>query len=300
MARTLTPERQKLKQDAIRLRRELGWSERRIARHLTIDYRTIHRWLPHNGRHNMPHILPLNHVHIMDCLQGMGKLPHDYIDLVFTDPPYNLGVDYGNNTFLDRNDAYYDWCFEWFRGIERILKPGGSFYLLHYPEYCACLFPRLRAAGFKFQRWLVWHYPIMIGQSTENWTRSHRAILFLTKGNRPAYFNGLADPQPYRNPNDKRIQERMKVSPGATPYDVWEYNIVKNVSKEKTSWPNQIPVRLIERIIKTSCPESGIVCDPFMGSGSTAVAAAKNNRDWIGFDITGESKSITEKRIGEL
>ena len=66
------PERQKLKQDAIRLRRELGWSERRIARHLTIDYRTIHRWLPHNGRHNMPHILSLNQVRGQ---KGVENLP---------------------------------------------------------------------------------------------------------------------------------------------------------------------------------------------------------------------------------
>lgn len=245
--------------------------------------------------------LVLNTVHTTDCLEGMKRLPREYIDLVFADPPYNIGVDYGNgSSSLDRHDAYYDWCSEWFRAVERVLKPGGAFYLMHYPEHCAYLLPRLRALRFAFQRWIIWHYSTNIGQSPNNWTRSHRAILFCTKGEAPAYFTGLADPQPYRNPTDKRIQENLKTRPGVTPYDVWEYNLVKNVSKDKTSWPNQIPVALVERIIKVSCPPDGIVCDPFMGSGTTAVAAVKNNRKWIGFDIMAESKAETESRLGTL
>jgi len=304
MGRTLTPERQKQKSDAIRIRQELGWSERQIMAHLSLPRRTIRRYVGHNSEakvgHNNGH-LALNTVHVMDCLEGMKRLPHEYIDLVFADPPYNIGVDYGNgNSPLDRHDAYYDWCSEWFRAVERLLKPGGAFYFMHYTEHCAYLLPRLRALRFTFQHWIAWHYPTNIGHSPNNWTRSHRSILFCTKGKTPAYFNGLADPQPYRNPTDKRIRENLKTRPGVTPYDLWEYNLVKNVSKDKSSWPNQIPVALVERIIKVSCPPDGIVCDPFMGSGTTAVAAVKNNRKWIGFDIIAESKAETEARLGAL
>jgi len=304
MARTLTPERQKLKQDAIRLRQELGWSERKIANHLSLPKPTIHDWLVGisdcNVVGNNNH-LDLNKVYIMDCIGGMNRLPHDYVDLVFADPPYNIGVDYGNGSpWADKHDAYADWCYEWFRGVERILKPGGAFYLVQYPEACVYLLPRLQALRLNLQRWIVWHYPTNIGQSPNNWTRSHRAILFCTKGNTPAYFDGLADPQPYRNPTDKRIIENMKERAGVVPYDVWTYNLVKNVSNDKTSWPNQIPVPLIERIVKVSCPPQGIVCDPFMGSGSTAVAAKKSQRQWIGFDIIPDSRKETERRVGEL
>lgn len=303
MARTLTPERQKLKQDAIRLRQELGWSERRLAEHLNLACSTIHSYLLNNSEpimlNNKPSIY-LNQVYVVDCIQGMSKLPHDYVDLVFADPPYNIGVEYGNGSFQDRLNAYYDQCAEWFRAIYRILKPGGSFYMMHYPEQCADLLSRLRGVKFIIQRWITWFYPSNIGQSQNNWTRSQRTILFCTKGLMPVYFNGLADPQPYRNPTDKRIQENLKSRPGVTPYDVWEYNLVKNVSKDKTSWPNQLPVNLIERIVKVCCPPGGIVCDPFIGSGTTAIAAAKNNRNWIGFDILPESKSETEKRLGAL
>lgn len=303
MARTLTPDRQILKQDAIRLRQELGWSIRKIAGHLRLPKSDIYLWVSNNSipelsNNNGP--LALNTVHGMDCVTGLNRLPHDYVHLVFADPPYNIGMEYGNGSFQDRLRAYYDQCAEWFRAIHRTLKPGGSFYLMHYPEQCADLLPRLRGTAFVLQRWITWFYPTNIGQSPNNWTRSQRAILFCTKGPAPAYFNGLADPQPYRNPTDRRIKENLKTRPGVTPYDFWEYNLVKNVSKEKTSWPTQLPVALVERIIKVSCPPGGIVCDPFMGSGTTAVAAVKSNRRWIGFDIIAESKAETDKRLGAL
>lgn len=303
MARTLTPKRKKQKQDAIRIRQELGWSIDKIVVHLSLPRTTIARWVSHNGKARLSHnneLLALNTVHIMDCVTGMNQLPHDLVNLVFADPPYSIGVDYGNGSSQDRLYAYYDQCAEWFRAIYRILKPGGAFYLMHYPEQCADLLPRLRGTPFILQRWITWHYPTNIGQSSNNWTRSQRTILFCTKGPSPAYFKGLADPQPYRNPTDKRIQENLKERPGVTPYDVWQYNLVKNVSRDKTSWPNQIPVSLVERIIKVSCPPDGIVCDPFIGSGTAAVAATKHGRQWIGFDLNPESKAETEKRLGTL
>lgn len=304
MARKLTPERQNLRLDAIRIRQELGWSLDKIVGHIGLPRTTIARWLSHNPVPRLSHnngLLSLNQVHVMDCMTGMNRLPHDYVDLVFADPPFNIGVDYGNgDTSPDRHDAYYDWCSEWLRGVERIMRFGGSFYLMQYPEQCAYLLPRLRGLRFSFQRWITWHYPTNIGQSPNNWTRSHRVILFCTKGDKPIYFNGMADPQHYRNPTDKRILENLKERPGVTPYDVWQYNLVKNVSRDKTSWPNQIPVALVERIIKVSCPPDGIVCDPFIGSGTTAVAAMKHGRQWIGFDLNPGSKAETEKRLGTL
>lgn len=296
MARTLTVERQALREDAIRLRQELGWSNRKIAAHLTVPPRTIDMWL----RNYSTLDVRKNAVNIMNCLDGMAKLAHDSIDLVFADPPYNIGVDYANANTPDKWGGYYDECWGWFRAVNRILRPGGSFYFMHYPEQCAELLPRLRSTRFALQRWITWYYPTNIGQSANNWTRAQRTILFCTKGPEPAYFNGLADPQPYRNPTDKRIIENLKTRPGVTPYDVWEYNLVKNVSQDKTSWPNQLPVAMLERIIKTSCPDGGIVCDPFMGSGTTAVAAVKNNREWIGFDMNRNSEKETRMRVTQL
>ncbi len=147
---------------------------------------------------------------------------------------------------------------------------------------------------FTFKCWISWVYNIN-NSARNNWRKGHkRTILFYTKGE-PKCFNGLADPIPYKNPDDKRIQ---KLNPmGTVATDVWEYQLVKNVSKEKTEWPNQLPVKLIERIIKVSSMPGDIVLDPFIGSGTIAEAAVKYKRLWIGFDLNEKSKSITEKRL---
>lgn len=303
MARTLTPERQKQREDAIRIRQELGWSERQIARHLAIDHRTIHRWLPRNDNHQLPHnYTPLtpNNIYHMDCLDGLSRLPHDSVDLVFADPPYNIGVDYGNgNKSLDRHEAYIDWCAEWFKAVYRVLKLGGAFYTMHYPEVCAYWLPRLRALRFNFQRWITWYYPTNVGQSPGNWTRSHRTILYCIKGNRPKIFNGLADSQPYRNPTDRRIRENLKSRPGVVPYDVWEYDLVKNVSLEKQSKgsPNQIPEALLRRIIVTNSNPGDLVVDPFSGNGTTPYVAYKEGRQYIAFDTNLDFVKVGEHRI---
>lgn len=303
MARTLPPERQKLKQDAIRIRQELGWSERRIASHLNLSRPTINYWLAKNGAHvvarNNTPLIP-NNIYHMDCLDGLARLPHDSVALIFADPPYNLGVDYGNgNNSPDRHEAYLDWCVEWFKAVYRVLKLGGAFYTIHYPEVCAYWLPRLRALRFNFRRWITWHYPTNVGQSADNWTRSHRTILYCIKGTSPKTFNGLTDHQPYRNPTDRRIRENLKTRPGVVPYDDWEYDLVKNVSREKQGKgpPNQIPETLLRRIILTSSNEGDLVVDPFSGSGTTAVVASRFNRKYICFDLNLQYVKVGQVRI---
>lgn len=303
MARTLTPERQKQREDAIRIRQELEWSERQIADHLRVPKTTVHEWLVGNSKANVvKNNLPLtpNNIYHMDCLDGLSRLPHDSVDLVFADPPYNIGVDYGNgNKSLDRHEAYIDWCAEWFKAVNRVLKLGGAFYTMHYPEVCAYWLPRLRALRFNFRRWITWYYPTNVGQSPDNWTRSHRAILYCIKGNTPRAFNGLGDAQPYRNPTDRRIRENLKSRPGVVPYDTWEYDLVKNVSREKQSKgpPNQIPEALLRRIIITSSYPGDLVVDPFSGNGTTAYIAYKEGRQYIAFDLNPGSVKVGEQRI---
>ena len=301
-ARVLTPERQKLRLDALRLRQEMGWSIRQIAGHLRLEKSTIHRWLSRELEakvsHNTAPLFP-NNIYRMDCLDGLRRLPHDSVDLVFADPPYNIGVDYGNGgPSLDRHEAYWHWCAEWFQAVHRVLKPGGSFYAMHYPECCAEWLPRLLALRFGLQRWITWCYPTNVGQSSYNWTRSQRTILFLTKGEKPRCFNGLADAQPYRNLTDKRIKENLKTRPGIVPYDHWEYNLVKNVSQEKQAGPpNQLPEALLRRIILTSSNEGDLVVDPFSGSGTTAFVASQLNRQYIAFEQNLDYVKVAQDRV---
>lgn len=109
--------------------------------------------------------------------------------------------------------------------------------------------------------------------------------------------------QPYKNPNDKRIRERIERGcEGAKLYDWWNINQVKNVSKEKTEHPCQMPLEVMKNIIGI-LPKDAIIIDPFMGSGTTGVAvklmnAQQNaNRDFIGIEIDEKYFNIAKQRI---
>lgn len=235
----------------------------------------------------------LNKAHQVDCLVGLLGLPADSVDLVFTDPPYNLGKDYGSGSKDSRTpSAYLAWCLKWFMQVYRVLRPGGAFYVMQYPEIAAAWKQSLDSL-LTFRHWISWVYPSNIGQG-KNWRRSHRAILYYVKAGAEPWFHGDADPQPYRNPDDRRVKHLGRE--GTTAYDWWEYDLVKNVSKDKTSWPNQLPVALVQRIILTSCAPDGMVLDPFMGSGSTAEAAKDAERKWIGFDVEAAACELANQR----
>ena len=236
---------------------------------------------------------------IGDCVDEMKKLRKETIDLIITDPPFNIGKKYGgiykdNLSFTD----YLDWCKIWLKECIRLLKKDGSLYLFNYPENNAYLLSFLQE-HMVFKRWMTWHYPTNIGHSKNNFTRSQHSILFCakTKNNK---FNKDCIAIPFRNPNDKRIKKLLdNGSKGRTPYDVFHFNLVKNVSKDKTVHPCQIPIPLLMVFIKASSDEGDIVLDPFGGSFSTAVAAKMLKRNSIGIDINPEYVAIGEKRLFE-
>lgn len=256
-----------------------------------------------------------------DCEEAMSNIPDGSINLVVTDPPYNQGVDYGVK-FNDRKawSEYYNWLKSKLSSIPRILKSDGSFYLISYPEINARLLPYLEdELGLKFRRWITWHYPTNIGHSRKNFTRSQRSILFFTKTN-DYVFNRENLLQHYKNPTApvvrKRIEQGLK---GRTSYDllrfldiielqkglidVLDINLVKNNSKDRyrnlfnkfhtmtkeelktLDHPCQLPIMLLEILVKVSSSVNSIVFDPFAGTFTTSQAALNCNRNSIGSEI---------------
>lgn len=253
-----------------------------------------------------------NKVFNEDCLEGMKKIRNESVDLIITDPPFNIGKNY-KGPYSDNKTSknYFEWCKKWLTEFIRILKKKGALYLFNYPKNNAYLIPFLDKKLY-FKRWMTWHYPTNTGHSPYNFTRSQHSILFYTKSKKPSdcIFNKNTIAVPYKNPNDKRIKERIKNgSNGRTPYDVFkkgyhgedliEKNLVKNVSKEKTKHICQLPVSLVEIFVKASSNKGDLVFDPFMGSGTTAIAALKNNRRYSGFEISTEYYKIIQKRVKE-
>ncbi|MBI2507849.1 site-specific DNA-methyltransferase [Candidatus Woesearchaeota archaeon] len=235
-----------------------------------------------------------------DCVNELRKFKEGSVDLIVTDPPFNIGKDYGGYKDRKKKGEYLDWCKKWLGECIRVLKDGGALYLFNYPENNAYLVPFLDE-NLNFKRWMTWHYPVNTGMSPTNFTRSQHSILFYVKGKKPRIFNKKEIAEPYRNPTDKRILERIKNgSNGKTPYDVFHFNIVKNVNKNKTPHPCQLPDQLVEIFVKASSREGDLILDPFGGSFTVSATSKRLGRNSISIEINPEFCRIGKERLNKI
>lgn len=221
----------------------------------------------------------MNEIKNIGCIEGLKQLEPKSVDLIITDPPYNIGVNYGKYS-NDKKKDYGGWCLKWIKQCEGVLKDRGSFYVIHYPENAAdILLLAGRHTKFRLRRWLSWHYPTNIGHSKKNWTKSHRAVLFFTKE------------QPYK----------FNLKEGDEILDFLEINLVKNTSKEKVQgFPNQIPEKLVSLLIELSSDEGDLVLDPFAGSGTTLACAKRMKRNYLGFEINPDYVKLINDRLEKV
>lgn len=235
-----------------------------------------------------------------DCLSKLSEIGSESIDMVLTDPPFNIGKKYNSYKDNKKKEEYISWCHQWLQECIRVMKNGASLYLFNYPENNAYLMPFLDT-HLTFKRWMTWHYPVNTGMSPTNYTRSQHSILFYIKGETPNVFNRDDVAVPYRNPTDKRIKKLIENGKkGKMPYDVFQFNIVKNVSKDKTSHPCQIPVKLLEIFVKVSTNPEDIVLDPFSGSFSTSATCKLLGRNSIGIELDEKYCKIGQERLDQI
>lgn len=245
--------------------------------------------------------LPINKIVYCDCIEFLKSLPDGCIDLIFADPPFNYGKNYGlgNN---DLKNNYYDWCEEWISECFRVLADTGSFYLMSAYNRIARIQITMEKFGIH-RNTIIWRrsYPPM----KRKYVIKHQPILFFTKSNH-YIFNRYAEEYHYdaRDAMAKRGTEKFQMP------DVWEdikyisggccrskESILGNHGKSKAH-PCQMPEKLADRIIKFSSNPGDIVFDPFMGSGTTAVVAERLKRRWIGCEINKEYITLSYRRLG--
>ena len=214
--------------------------------------------------------------------------PGKGIKLFLTDPPYNLGFDYGPEVNDKQpEEDYHQMMEDVFDSCYEAADDDASLFIIHYPQDLAKMWPRL-TKKWKFHQWITWAYPANFGHSTKKWTNASRTILWLTKGD-PEFF-GDRVVQPYKNPTDRRIKklihEEGKI--GTSLYNWWNVNLCKNVSKDKRDYSNQIPEELLERIILSTTNKGDLVADPFSGTFSTSRTAMRLGRRAWGCDLNPE------------
>jgi len=227
--------------------------------------------------------MKLNKIYHGDCLEVLKTFPDNFVDCIVADPPYSLPAQYyasrdreWKKVYADTSilESFYHQCL---LECKRVLKHnkgkrqgGNCFWFCHDRSY-----PILFRAGyeiFDYQRMLVWdkgrrHFSLGKGFV---FRKRHELII---------HFH---DVSPFYNEGNR--------------YDILESPVVPN--KERLH-PAQKPEKIVAELIEATCPNGGLVLDPFLGSGTTAKVARKLGRNWIGIELSKEYIKIAEKRLAQ-
>ena len=234
-----------------------------------------------------------------DCIDLLSKVKTPFVDLVFADPPFNIGYQYDQYHDTQKKDKYLHWTRDWMAACVNVLKPTGSFYIAIGDDYAAHVHIIGEELGLHVRNWIIWHYTF--GQQTKNkFARSHTHVFYFVKDEKEFTFNEHA----VRLPSDRQLiyNDKRANAKGKMPDDVWNtYARVCGTFKERQGWhPCQMPELLLARIVAASSNPADLVLDPFNGSGTTAAAALQLGRNYCGIDISENYVANTKQRLKEL
>ncbi len=241
----------------------------------------------------------INQIVCGDCIEILSKVRKPFADLIFADPPFNIGYQYDKYYDKVKSKNYIAWTKDWMAACQNILKPHSSFYVAIGDEYAAHVRIIGEELGFVLRNWIVWHYTF--GQQTkEKFARSHTHIFYFVADKKNFTFNDYA----VRVPSDRQLiyNDRRANSQGKMPDDVWnQYSRVCGTFKERVGWhPCQMPESLLARIIAVSSRPGDVVLDPFNGSGTTTAVACQLGRKYAGVDISENYVANARERLAEL
>lgn len=236
-----------------------------------------------------------------DIIEGLNKIKDNSIDLIFIDPPYNLGKKYANNIedSWNSDDEYIKWVYEWLELAINKLKKYGSLYIMNSVQNMPYIDIYLRKKMYIKSR-IVWSYDSSGVQARNYFGCLYEPILFATKSKNKYTFN-YKDIQietitgSKRNLIDYRKTPPQKYNSYKTPGNVWYFPRVRYKMKEYVNHPSQKPEALLERIVFASSNENDYVLDLFAGSFSLGMVCKKLNRNYIGIE-----KSIEYSERGKI
>ena len=245
----------------------------------------------------------LNKVIEGDCLSTLAKIPSDSVDMTFADPPFNLNKKYNKYADTKEQNDYVDWCNAWIGEMVRVTKPSGAIFLHNIPRWLSYYATYLNTVAY-FKHWIVWDS----GGSPMGKTLlpNHYGILFYTKSEsyKDFKFYDIRREHPkcracHSLLKDYGGKKHLAHRFGPLLSDVW--NDIHRIrhTKRRDIHPCQLPVPLLERLILMTTDENDIVLDPFMGTGTTAVAATKLGRQYIGMELDPEYLHIAEQNVKE-
>lgn len=245
----------------------------------------------------------INQIILGDVLEVMKNMPPEFVDVAFADPPFNLRKEYGNYEDSKADYEYLEWCYKWIDEMIRVLKPNGTLFLHNIPKWLIEYGHHLRKQGMIFRHWIAWDaMSIPLGKTL---LPAHYGILYYTKSKRDFKFYDLRAPHKRCSKcgevtKDYGGKKNLMHPFGTILSDVWtDLHRIRH-KKRRDEHPCQLPEPLLERLILMVTNRNDIVLDPFIGTGTTALAAKRLNRKFIGIDNDKNYVELTRKKLDEI
>lgn len=231
-----------------------------------------------------------------------SEIEDNSIDLIFADPPYNIGKNFGDcKDRWETDESYLEWCYEWLELCVKKLKPSGSLYVMTSTQFMPYFDIFLRKRLTILSR-LVWSYDSSGVQAKKFFGSMYEPILHCVKDKKNYTFNGNdilveAKTGAKRGLIDYRKTPPQPYNTEKVPGNVWDFARVRYRMEEYENHPTQKPISLLERIIKASSNEGDLVLDPFSGTFTTSYVAKSLNRKTIGIELQEEYVKIGIRRL---
>lgn len=238
-----------------------------------------------------------------DAVAALEEVEDGSVDLVFIDPPYNIGKDFNGCKDRWRDDrSYLDWCYEWLEPAVRKIRPSGSLYLMSSTQFMPYFDLFLRDKVEILSR-IVWCYDSSGVQARKYYGSLYEPILFCVKDKNRYVFNAEDILVEARTGAKRKLIDYRKRPPQVynsekVPGNVWTFPRVRYRMEEYEDHPTQKPTALLERIIKASTNKGDLVLDPFAGTFTTSYVAKKLGRKSIGVELQEDYVKIGLRRLG--
>jgi len=241
----------------------------------------------------------INKVTKGDLVELFKNIPSNSVDVTFDDPPFNLKKKYNGYKDSLEFEEYLKWCELWIKEMVRVTKPSGSIFIHNIPKWLT-YFSSILNKHANFKHWISWDAPTSpMGKSLQP---NHYGVLYYVKDIKQTKFYEIRSPHKRCRKcgyllKDYGGKKNLLHPFGPLISDVWtDIHRIKH-NKYRDDHPCQLPIHLLERIILMSSDENDIILDPFMGTGTTAIAAKRLGRNFIGFELDEKYVEIANQKI---
>lgn len=241
-------------------------------------------------------------IYFGDAIEALNSVPDNSIDLIFADPPYNIGKNFnGHIEKWENEESYLEWCYKWLDLCIQKLKPNGSFYVMTATQFMPYFDIHIRKKINILSR-LIWSYDSSGVQAKKYYGSMYEPILFCVKDKKKYTFNSNDILVEAKTGSKRKLIDYRKAIPTVyssekVPGNVWEFSRVRYRMDEYENHPTQKPIALLERIIKASSNEGDLILDPFSGTFTTSFVAKQLGRKSIGIEIQDEYVKIGLRRL---